>query len=578
METKNLCNEETRDGFYPTPEELAEKMLSLVDLNAVKTVLEPSAGKGDLALAAMKALNRTYDGERGWQIDLVEKDPSLRAILSRLFTEDGMKERFPGVFQEAEEARRGYCNWESMKKVRELGGTENVRIIHDDFLTCLPNFRYDLILMNPPFSEGAAHLLHALGLAGRTGGRVICLLNAETLRNPYTNERKRLVSLLEKHDAQVEYLDHAFSGAERETDVDVALVSVSMPREKRESCILEKLEKAEREQERAMDGPSDIVADDPIEAALAAYRAESEALMALLDEYGAVLDRFRFREGEQLLVLKTASGKEASRNSVMEALREKYWAALLDNKQFIGLLPSKMQTEYRSMVSDLRHCEFSRFNIGRIHAEMMASLKEGAEQSVMDLFEKLTVEHTYNRSINNGNVHYYNGWKTNQAYKVGKKVVIPSYGVFSSIREQFDAWQANGLLSDLEKAFNYLDGGMTREVDLHGTLRAYLEDGTNRNIPLKYFNVTFYKKGTAHITFRNMELVDRLNIFAGQKKGWLPPAYGKKSYDEMDTEEKAVVDSFQGKEAYEKVMENPERYLVSAERMLMLDMKAAEAC
>lgn len=31
--------------FYPTPEELVNKMLDGVNLNYVKTVLEPSAGK-----------------------------------------------------------------------------------------------------------------------------------------------------------------------------------------------------------------------------------------------------------------------------------------------------------------------------------------------------------------------------------------------------------------------------------------------------------------------------------------------------------------------------------------------------
>lgn len=34
--------------FYPTPEDLAARMVGMVDLAKVRTVLEPSAGKGDL--------------------------------------------------------------------------------------------------------------------------------------------------------------------------------------------------------------------------------------------------------------------------------------------------------------------------------------------------------------------------------------------------------------------------------------------------------------------------------------------------------------------------------------------------
>ncbi len=59
------------------------------------------------------------------------------------------------------------------------------------------------------------------------------------------------------------------------------------------------------------------------------------------------------------------------------------------------------------------------------------------------------------------------------------------------------------------------------------------------------------------------ELIDRFNIYAAQQRGWLPPSYGKKQYAEMDAEEKAVVDSFQGAEAYAKVMRNPGYYLAA---------------
>jgi len=34
--------------FYPTPNKLIRKMLSYIDFKRIRTVLEPSAGKGDL--------------------------------------------------------------------------------------------------------------------------------------------------------------------------------------------------------------------------------------------------------------------------------------------------------------------------------------------------------------------------------------------------------------------------------------------------------------------------------------------------------------------------------------------------
>ena len=92
-----------------------------------------------------------------------------------------------------------------------------------------------------------------------------------------------------------------------------------------------------------------------------------------------------------------------------------------------------------------------------------------------------------------------------------------------------------------------------------------------RNIDTKYFTVTFFKKGTAHLVFKDMELLEKFNLFAGQKKGWLPPNYGKKKYADMSTEEQHVVDSFQGRERYEYVMSHADYYLdTGAQQPLML--------
>lgn len=69
-----------------------------------------------------------------------------------------------------------------------------------------------------------------------------------------------------------------------------------------------------------------------------------------------------------------------------------------------------------------------------------------------------------------------------------------------------------------------------------------------------------------------MPIIDRLNIFAGQKKNWLPPSYGKVTYENMNEDEKSVIDSFQGKEEYNKILQNSNYYLapVCADSSLLL--------
>lgn len=49
MYAENLISTpEAQADFYPTPKELGKKMLQGIDLGFISTVLEPSAGKGDL--------------------------------------------------------------------------------------------------------------------------------------------------------------------------------------------------------------------------------------------------------------------------------------------------------------------------------------------------------------------------------------------------------------------------------------------------------------------------------------------------------------------------------------------------
>ena len=91
------------------------------------------------------------------------------------------------------------------------------------------------------------------------------------------------------------------------------------------------------------------------------------------------------------------------------------------------------------------------------------------------------------------------------------------------------------------------------------------------NIVTKYFILTFYKKGTCHIVFRDEELLEKFNLYIGKQKAWLPPSYGRKAYKDLDEEERAVADSFSGgEEGYNKIYNNQATFLVERQEMLLL--------
>jgi hypothetical protein len=415
--------------------------------------------------------------------------------------------------------------------------------------------------MNPPFADGDKHLLKAIEMQ-KNGGSIICLLNAETIRNPYTLTRKVLVDKLQELNADIQYIDDAFSSdAERKADVDVAIVRIHIEYEPEESTIWEQMKKAVMEEEIPDAEIHALVAGDYIEQAIQLYNTEVAATMKLVREYKALVpymtrtlnpsDSF----GKTPILTLTVGDDSYlfgfDHNKYLRTVRLKYWTALFTNEQFTSRLTSKLRERFRDNVNRMADYEFSAFNIKQIMVEMNASMIDGVKKAIMDLFDKLTAEHTWYPECTK-NIHYFNGWKTNKAHKIGNKCIIPTSGMFSSYsweKEAFNKSTAYSVINDIEKAFDYLNADLEESgYDLNARLSWAHDYGRTRNIELKYFKIDLFKKGTMHIKFypESMKLVERLNIYAAQERKWLPPSYGQKTYSNLQQEEKAVVDSFHG--------------------------------
>ena len=432
--------------------------------------------------------------------------------------------------------------------------------------------------MNPPFSNGDKHLLKALKMQEK-GGNIICLLNAETLKNPYTETRKELLNQLEKHNAVIEFITNAFVSAERKTGVEVALIKVAIEQVQEESDIYNKMKEAEQAEDFYAEA-TELEVTDYIKAAVNQFNVEVKAGLELIRQYRALMPYMQNSFDDDKYnhaILRLTNSYERSYcdcvpiNDYLKDVRYKYWKALLSNPKFTGKLTSKLQTEWQEKVDSLKDYDFTEFNIYTLSAEMNSQIKRGIEDEMIAMFDRLTAVHSYYPEFSN-NRHYYDGWKTNKAHKIGKKVIIPCYGVFSEWSGEPRVYEAQKELQDIERILNFLDGGMTRELDSWDTIKSFFETGETKNIPTKFFKATFYKKGTVHLVFTCPELIERFNIYAGQRKSWLPPSYGKKTYKDMTVEEKAVINSFQGEKAYNEILAKTNYYLapVTNNQMLML--------
>lgn len=585
------------DNYYPTPNALIDKMIADIDTKRQFTFLEPSAGKGNIVRRLFKKYNNLYRYERnGIDIDCIEIDVNLRQILKYNFSEERENvireqqgEIESKVEWDREENRYTELSISDKSRLSELRGElltfpthDNFHIVHDNFLTFNTFKKYDVIIMNPPFDEGDKHLLKALDMQ-KDGGDVICLLNAETIKNPYSNTRKYLVELLNKYEAKIQYLQSEFKTAEteRKTSVEVALIKVSIPKKAKTSFIFEELNKAQQKEIEQRE-VTELAKGDFIQNIIDQFNLEVKCTLKLIEEYEAMkpymLRNFDKDDNVSILTLtlKYGSGtydQGVSVNEYMQSVRMKYWRALLRNPKFTGMLTSNLQEEYYSMTEKLKDYDFSYYNIKQIQADINSRLVKGVEETILSLFDKLSEAHSWYPECQK-NIHYFSGWATNKAYKINKKVIIPINGMFSEYGWTYDKFRTSPViakLSDIEKVLNYLDNGETAEVDLTSVLNTASDEGVTKKIPLKYFNITLYKKGTCHIEFTNQRLLDKFNIFGCRHRNWLPPSYGKKSYSDMSNKEKAAIDEFQGKEAYEQVFKENSYYLFETSGLLMLN-------
>ncbi|MEX3764477.1 LPD1 domain-containing protein [Paraburkholderia phenoliruptrix] len=152
-----LVGQKVGIDFFPTPKSLATRMAEMAGVKPGMSVLEPSAGNGNLADAARDA---------GATVDTVEISSTLRDILTA----------------------KGH------------------NVASHDFESFEPGKQYDAVIMNPPFSDrkDAAHIMRAYDML-KPGGKLVAIAGEGVF---FGSDQKAHAfrDWLEEHGAEVEKL------------------------------------------------------------------------------------------------------------------------------------------------------------------------------------------------------------------------------------------------------------------------------------------------------------------------------------------------------------------------------------
>jgi hypothetical protein len=464
--------------FFPTPRPVIDAMLARISTEA-RHFLDPSAGKGDIADAIA-----TRDRYYRQHCDCIEIHPELIATLQG----------------------KGHT------------------VVGTDWLTYSGVSYYDAVVMNPPFSNGDAHLLKAWDFL--YSGEIVCLLNAETVRNPYTERRQRLRDLIALH-GNVEELGPCFQRAERSTDAEIVLVYL---RKETEDDRLELWQ--DETTERAVD---ESIGADPQWLAVVDTLGNmqhyyDQANVHMFKAFQHLRKAALYMEANGLYVGHYDNIPQMAMDNVSSARaefarlhRKDAWTAVFNKMDYHKWLDKQQREQMLRDVEQGATIPFTKENMKGTLENIWQQRWKLFEISVAHVFDELTRYYE-------GNREWHEGWKSNDNYKVNKRIVFP-YGCSYEPKWGFRSLYGYGqidIYNDLDRVLCMLDGqdfgtcytigqALTSAFKYH----EYGRTSTLNSTESRYFDIRFYKKGTVHLRFRDDHLWQAFNVTAAAGRRWL---------------------------------------------------------
>ena len=454
--------------FYPTPPDVAATMLDPLDLRG-KTVLEPSAGKGDLA--------RECVARGAHEVLWCETQPELRRIIH---------------------------------------GGKKLYKLYEDFLEVPAEAvsHIDLIAMNPPFSADEAHILHAWEIAP-PGCEIVALANWNSVSGHYRGLQLQLANLIEAYGSS-ENLGQCFADAERPTRVSVGMVRLTKPGQRVSGA---------DEFDGFFLGPDDIEAQGE---RLIPYRRSRDIVNRYVEacrifdeqvEAGTrlrtVLDGFF---GQDLGLQVTVEGAPVSRNRFRKDLQKAAWQHV-----FAEFLPAQMATsqlarDINQFVEQQSRIPFTERNLWRMLQIVAGTQEQRVDRAIEEAIDSLTQHTKENR-------YGVEGWVTNSGYMLNRRFIRAymaerSYSDPSRVRVTTYG-RASDEIRDLIKATCYITGRPFEEV-------AQPERGDNTYEPGEWHRWGFFRfrpflKGTCHFEFLDDEVWAAVNARYARIKGQVLP-------------------------------------------------------
>ncbi|ECG5644436.1 DUF4942 domain-containing protein [Salmonella enterica subsp. enterica serovar Poona] len=188
---------------------------------------------------------------------------------------------------------------------------------------------------------------------------------------------------------------------------------------------------------------------------------------------------------------------EAAMKAITRNLDRSIWQDLMKKSGMLSLMDAQAREQWYNSLEKDDIPALSEANILSTFEQLHQSKSEVFERGVINVFKGLNWD-----------------FKSNSPCKFGKKIIVT--GLVKHDRWGFGlnrGWQRDRL-ADLERMLMLLDGKPVPDnrADVTCRLGDHIHENRHSNrYEDEMFAIKYFQKGTAHITFRRPELVDKLN-------------------------------------------------------------------
>jgi len=496
--------------FYPTPDDVIDRMIYGIDVSG-KVILEPSAGKGNI-------------------VDYLHANGAKEVITCELNKELNI------ILQ------------------------SKSRVIAHDFLTLKSDdvSHINLIIGNPPFSADDKHILHAYNIAP-PGCTVVMLCNYSIYKNPYTKVREQLWSLI-RENGKIENLGNCFDNAERTTNVEVGCIHLKKPGngydQEFEGFFMQ--EEVEAQENGIM--PYSIIRD-LVNRYVAAVKLFDEQT-----DMGVRMNQLTSTFFSSELSFSCSSDKAPIlRKDFRKDLQKSAWRWVFSKMNMQKYTTKGLMDDINKFVEKQNDVPFTMRNIYKMIEIVVNTTDSRMDRAIIEVFDKLTSHYKENR-------YNVEGWATNSHYLVNEKFIMPGLctpGFKGQIEIKSYRSSNYELVEDMAKALCFLtrknydeiislqsfidyryllmkDGHIVsrttenysacfhRLSEAKSAQKKFAENGVNVSIhdrqiywgewfEWSFFEIKCYKKGTAHMKFKDRDIWALFNQNVSRIKGYPLP-------------------------------------------------------